>query len=131
SGQKLILGAGRVGAYAKELEGYEQVGVLRGAELVGRRYTPLFDFLVEQAGPNAFQVLGADFVSTEDGTGVVHMAPAFGEDDQTACTAAGTPTGVTAHAHPRFTALVPPYEALQVFAAKKPVTRDLKDRGLV
>ena len=55
-----------------------------GAELVGRRYTPLFDFLAEPR-PNAYQVLGADFVTTEDGTGVVHLAPAFGEDDQNVC----------------------------------------------
>ena len=60
-----------------------------GADLVGRRYTPLFDFLVEQAGANAYQVLGADFVTTEDGTGIVHLAPAFGEDDQNVCNAAG------------------------------------------
>ena len=79
------------------------------ADLVGRRYTPLFDFLVEQAGPNAFQVLGAEFVTTEDGTGIVHLAPAFGEDDQNVCNAAGIPTVVTVDDHTRFTALVPPY----------------------
>jgi isoleucyl-tRNA synthetase len=131
SGQKLIVGAGRVGAYAKELEGYEQVGVIKGAELVGRRYTPLFDFLVEPAGPNAFQVLGADFVTTEDGTGVVHMAPAFGEDDQNACNAAGIPTVVTVDDHTRFTSLVPDYQGLQVFDANKPVIATLKERGVV
>nr|BFE75917.1 hypothetical protein GCM10020092_092180 [Actinoplanes digitatis] len=90
-GEKLILGAGRVPAYAKELEGFEQVGTVLGRDLAGRRYTPLFDFLVEQAGPNAFQVLAADYVTTEDGTGVVHQAPAFGEDDQTVCNAAQHP----------------------------------------
>jgi isoleucyl-tRNA synthetase len=131
SGQKLIVGAGRVSAYAKELEGYEQVGVIKGAELVGRRYTPLFDFLVEPAGPNAFQVLGADFVTTEDGTGVVHMAPAFGEDDQNACNAAGIPTVVTVDDHTRFTSLVPDYQGLQVFDANKPVIATLKERGVV
>ena len=62
----------------------------QGAELAGRRYTPLFDFLVDQAGPNAFQVLAADFVTTEDGTGVVHCAPAFGEDDQPSATRTGS-----------------------------------------
>jgi isoleucyl-tRNA synthetase len=130
-GQRLLVGAGRVGAYAKELEGYEQVGVVRGEELVGRRYTPLFDFLVEPAGPNAFQVLGADFVTTEDGTGVVHMAPAFGEDDQNACNAAGIPTVVTVDDHTRFTSLVPDFQGLQVFDANKPVIATLKERGVV
>ncbi|GLW35469.1 isoleucine--tRNA ligase [Actinoplanes regularis] len=131
SGQKLIVGAGRVAAYAKELEGYEQVGVVRGSELVGRRYTPLFDYLVEPAGPNAFQVLGADFVTTEDGTGVVHMAPAFGEDDQNACNAAGIPTVVTVDERTRFTSLVPDFEGVQVFDANKPVIAVLKERGAV
>ncbi|MEU4695026.1 isoleucine--tRNA ligase [Actinoplanes sp. NPDC023714] len=131
SGQKLIVGAGRVAAYAKELEGFEQVGTVRGSDLVGRRYTPLFDFLVEQAGENAFQVLGAEFVTTEDGTGVVHMAPAFGEDDQNTCNAAGIPTIVTVDDHTRFTALVPDFQGLQVFDANKPVIAALKERGVV
>ncbi|MFG1609411.1 isoleucine--tRNA ligase [Actinoplanes sp. NPDC049265] len=130
-GQKLLVGAARVAAYAKELDGFEQTGTVLGRELVGRRYTPLFDFLVEPGGPNAFQVLGADFVTTEDGTGVVHMAPAFGEDDQNACNAAGIPTVVTVDDHTRFTALVPDYQGLQVFDANKPVIAALKERGVV
>ncbi|BCJ51615.1 isoleucine--tRNA ligase [Actinoplanes sp. NBRC 14428] len=130
-GRKLILGAGRVGAYAKELEGYEQVGTVRGSELAGRRYTPMFDFLVEQAGPNAFQVLAAEYVSDEDGTGVVHQAPAFGEDDQNVCNAAGIPTVVTVDEHTRFTSLVAPWQGVQVFEANKPIIADLKGRGLV
>lgn len=112
-GERFLLGESRLAAYAKELEGFSQTGTLQGAELVGKRYTPLFDYLVEQAGPNAFQVLGADFVTTEDGTGVVHMAPAFGEDDQNACNAAGIPTIVTVDDHTRFTALVPDFQGEQ------------------
>ena len=127
-GQKYLVGAARLGAYEKELAGFERVGTVHGRDLVGRRYTPLFDFLVEHAGEHAYQVLGADFVTTEDGTGVVHLAPAFGEDDQNACNAAGIPTIVTVDGHTRFTALVPPYEGQQVFDANKPVIRELKDR---
>ena len=130
-GQKLLIGAGRVGAYAKELEGFEQTGTVLGRDLVGRRYTPLFDFLAEQGGENAFQVLGAEFVTTEDGTGVVHMAPAFGEDDQNTCNAAGIPTVVTVDDHTRFTSLVPDFQGLQVFDANKPVIAVLKERGVV
>ncbi len=55
--------------------------------------TPLFPFFADQ--PNAFQVLAADFVTTEDGTGVVHLAPGFGEDDQNACDAAGIADGAS------------------------------------
>ncbi|MFF5085264.1 isoleucine--tRNA ligase [Actinoplanes sp. NPDC000266] len=130
-GEKLILGASRVAAYAKELEGWEQVGTVLGSELAGRRYTPLFDFLVEAGGPNAFQVLAADYVTDEDGTGVVHQAPAFGEDDQNVCNAAGIPTVVTVDDHTRFTSLVPEWQGVQVFDANKPIIAVLKERGVV
>ena len=120
--QTYVLGAARARRVRQGAgEATRRSARVHGRDLVGRRYTPLFDFLVEQAGPNAFQVLGGDFVTTEDGTGVVHMAPAFGEDDQTACNAAGIPTVVTVDDHTRFTALVPPYEGMQVFEANKPV----------
>ncbi|MEJ3749677.1 isoleucine--tRNA ligase [Actinomycetes bacterium KLBMP 9797] len=128
-GQRYLVGAERLSAYQKELADLQHVGMVRGADLVGRRYTPLFDFLADT--PNAFQVLGADFVTTEDGTGVVHLAPAFGEDDQNACNAAGIPTVVTVDEHTRFTALVPPYQGEQVFDVNKPVIRELRERGAV
>ncbi len=129
--EKAYLGAARLDHYAKEFEGWTRTGTVTGANLAGRRYRPLFDFLVEQAGPNAFQVLTADFVTTEDGTGVVHCAPAFGEEDQLLCNAVGIPTLVTVDDHTRFTSMVPPYAGMQVFEANKPITRDLKKRGVV
>lgn len=130
-GDTAYVGAARAEYYAKELDGWTRTGSVRGSALAGRRYTPLFGYLVEQAGPNAFQVLTADFVTTEDGTGVVHMAPAFGEDDQLLCNENGIPTLVTVDDHTKFTALVPDYQGLQVFEANKPITRDLKARGVV
>ncbi|MDQ1659800.1 MAG: isoleucyl-tRNA synthetase [Cryptosporangiaceae bacterium] len=129
NGQRYIVGAARLGAYAKELGEATPVGVIKGRELVGRTYTPLFPFLADTE--NAFQVLGADFVTTEDGTGVVHMAPAFGEDDQAACAAAGIPVRVTVDDHTRFTSVVPPYEGMQVFEANKPIVADLKAAGVL
>jgi isoleucyl-tRNA synthetase len=130
-GEKVYVGEARLEYYAKDLVGWTRTGSVQGKKLAGRRYQPLFDFLVEQGGPNAFQVFPADFVTTEDGTGVVHCAPAFGEDDQTLCNANGIPTVVTVDDHTKFTGLVPPYQGQQVFEANKPITRDLKDRGLV
>ena len=59
----------------------------REGSWLGLAYRPLFDFFA--AEPRAFRVLGADFVSTEEGTGIVHLAPGFGEDDQRACEQAG------------------------------------------
>ena len=77
-------------------------------------------------------MLTADYVTTEDGTGVVHLAPAFGEDDKAVSDAAGIPTVVNpVDAQARFTALVPPYEGLQVFDANKPIIADLRAAGLL
>ncbi len=131
AGEKAYVGAARLDRYAAELDGWTRVGTVAGAQLAGRRYLPLFDFLVEPAGPHAFQVLTADFVTTEDGTGVVHCAPAFGEDDQAVCAAAGIPTVVPVDERTRFTALVPDYVGMQVFEANRPVIAALKARGLV
>ncbi|PIZ73813.1 isoleucine--tRNA ligase [Candidatus Peregrinibacteria bacterium CG_4_10_14_0_2_um_filter_43_11] len=58
--------------------------IIRGSDLQGKRYKPLFDYFVEsdlENMENAYRIVVADFVSTEEGTGVVHIAPAFGEDD--------------------------------------------------
>jgi isoleucyl-tRNA synthetase len=82
-GVRYVLAEALLGAYAAELGEATTVATLKGSELVGRRYRPLFDYFADT--PNAFTVLSADFVSTEDGTGIVHLAPGFGEDDQVVC----------------------------------------------
>ena len=60
---------------------YSIVKTIKGSELVGKRFEPLF----ENRGPAAHKILNADFVTTEDGTGIVHIAPAYGEDDYELC----------------------------------------------
>jgi isoleucyl-tRNA synthetase len=129
AGTRYVIGAATVGKYEKELAGATRVGTLTGAELAGRRYTPLFPFFADT--PNAFRIITADFVSTDDGTGAVHLAPGFGEDDQRACEAAGIPVVCPVDERTRFTAEVPDYEGLQVFEANPQVIRDLKARGVV
>jgi isoleucyl-tRNA synthetase len=128
-GNKYILAAARLGGYEKELEGAEQVATLKGAELVGHRYTPLFPFFADTE--NAFQVLGAEFVTTEDGTGVVHMAPGFGEDDQNECNAAGIPTICPMDEHGQYTAEITPWVGRHVFDANPDVIKSLKEMGVV
>ena len=128
-GTRYILAESRLAAYEREMDGLTQVGTLGGGDLVGRKYTPLFDFFADT--PNAFHVLAADFVSTEDGTGVVHIAPGFGEDDQLAGNAVGIPTVCPMDEHGRFTAEVAPWAGTHVFDANPLVIRDLKERGLV
>lgn len=81
-GHRYLLAEARLEAYQPEFGDATRVGTLRGSELVGRRYTPMFEFLAEQMAdvPAAFTVLAGDFVSTEDGTGIVQVAPSHGED---------------------------------------------------
>jgi isoleucyl-tRNA synthetase len=128
-GQRYVLAESRLGAYEREFAGATRVGTLTGADLVGRRYVPLFPFFADT--PNAFHVLAADFVSTEDGTGVVHMAPGFGEDDQNVCNAVGIPTVCPMDEHGRYTSEVTPWAHVHVFDANPLVIKELKDRGVV
>jgi isoleucyl-tRNA synthetase len=132
-GRRYVLAEARLGAYAKEFADATRVGTLKGSELVGRRYTPLFEFLVDRMAdaPAAFTVLAGDFVSTEDGTGVVQVAPSHGEDDYNVCTAAGIPTVLTVDERTRFTSIAPRFEGLQVFEANRPVLRELREKGVL
>ena len=125
AGERVLLAASRLAAYAREL-GEEPAVVerLTGAELAGRRYAPIFDFFAGHDG--AFRVLAADFVSTEDGTGLVHLAPAFGEDDMAVCEAAGITPVVPVDDAGKFTSEVPAYAGQQVFEANKAIIADLK-----
>ena len=128
-GHRYVLAEARLGSYARELDGAERVGTLKGSELVGRGYAPLFSFLADT--PNAFRVLAGDFVTTEDGTGVVHLAPGFGEDDQTACNAVGIPTICPMDEKGCYTAAVTPWAGTHVFDANPLVIRHLKEAGHV
>ncbi|HZQ87249.1 MAG TPA: isoleucine--tRNA ligase [Acidimicrobiales bacterium] len=128
-GTRYIIGEATADKYEAQLANATRVGTMKGSELVGRRYTPLFPFFAD--APNAFVVLSGDFVTTEDGTGTVHMAPGFGEDDQRVCEAAGITTVVPVDQRARFTSEVPPYAGLGVFDANAPIIRDLKDAGVL
>ena len=76
--------------------------------------------------PNSFQVLPGDFVSTDDGTGIVHMSPAYGEDDMATAQAADIVAVTPVDAKGRFDATVPDYAGRHVFEANPQIIRDLK-----
>jgi isoleucyl-tRNA synthetase len=128
-GQRYVLAEARLGHYERELADAVRVGTVKGADLVGRSYRPLFPFFADQ--PNAFRVLSADFVSTEEGTGVVHMSPGHGEDDQNVCNANGIDTIVPMDAQGRFTAEIEPWAGMHVFDANPLIIRALKEAGRV
>ncbi|MEK9838698.1 MAG: isoleucine--tRNA ligase [Ilumatobacter sp.] len=126
-GERHIVASARLEAYAAQLDGGEVVATMTGSELVGRRYRPVFDFLADT--DNAFQVLPGDFVTTEDGTGVVHMAPGFGEEDQNLCSAAGIPTICPMDERGCYTAEISRWAGTHVFEANPEVIRALKELG--
>ena len=126
-GRRSFIGAGAVANYEKELAGARRVGSVRGSDLVGRSYRPLFDFFAGE--PNSFRLLAADFISEDEGTGAVHMAPGFGEDDQRLCESAGIRVVVPVDHRGRFTAEVPDWENLQVFEANPLIVRRLREMG--
>ena len=128
-GRRTIVGAATADRYADDLHGARPVGTVRGSDLEGRSYVPLFGYFAST--PGAFRVLAADFVSTEEGTGTVHIAPGFGEDDQRLCEANGIPLVVPVDIHARFTGEVPDYEGLQVFDANPRIVADLEAAGVL
>ncbi|MFM1761366.1 MAG: isoleucyl-tRNA synthetase [Actinomycetota bacterium] len=129
NGTIYILAEARLGAYEKELEGAEVLDAVLGSALVGRMYTPMFSYFADQ--PDAFRVIAGDFVTTEDGTGVVHLAPGFGEDDQRVCSDNGIGLVVPVDSRGLFTSEVPDFFGMLVFDANPLIIRELKSRGVV
>ncbi|WP_328647044.1 isoleucine--tRNA ligase [Amycolatopsis sp. NBC_00348] len=125
-GKRFLLAEARVAAYAREL-GEEPAVVARytGAQLLGNRYAPPFPYFT--GTENAHRVLAADYVTTDDGTGVVHIAPAYGEEDKAVTDAAGIPPVTPVDAHGKFDDTVPDYAGQQVFDANPNIVRDLKN----
>lgn len=136
---RYLLAKDLVGNYAKDL-GYETPadalaaisGTVRGAELEAVEYDRLWDFYADTekwGTQNAWRILVDDYVTVEDGTGIVHQAPAYGEDDQRVTEKAGIPVIISVDDGGRFLPDVAEVAGLQVFDANKPLTRMLKEEG--
>ena len=126
-----LLAADRVDAYDAQLSQARRVGTLRGRDLVGRSYVPLFDYFAHRR--EAFRVLAADFVDTAEGTGIVHAAPGFGAEDQEVCEANGIAIGdaVPVDQRGRFTEAVSDWAGTNVFEANAGIIRHLKAQSRV
>ncbi len=125
-----ILAQALLGASFKNPEAeVEVVETVKGKQLLGLTYEPLFDFFEMKASEGAFRVIASDHVTTESGTGVVHMAPAFGEEDYYACLKAGVPMVNPVDDDGMFTAEVPAYQGRRVKDADKDIIADLKKSG--
>ncbi len=124
-----ILAEERVAAYYRSPEEYEIIATFLGKEMVGLRYAPLFPYFADLKDSGAFQAHQADYVTTEDGTGIVHIAPGFGEEDYEVLKDSGLPIVVPIDPDCRFTNEVPDFEGLFVKDADKPIIRMLKEEG--
>ncbi|MEY4971658.1 MAG: hypothetical protein RLZZ404_584 [Actinomycetota bacterium] len=140
-GTKYLLSKSLVGGYAKDL-GYESaedaVAAIAethlGSALAGLKYERLFDYYVDAEKfntDNAWQILVDDYVGDGDGTGIVHQAPAYGEDDQRVCNDAGIPTYVSINERGEFNSIVSDFVGQHVFDANKPISQHLKSAGRV
>lgn len=130
AGEDVLLAKARLAAYAKELgEEPEIVAEYKGADLQGRKYYPIFDYYTredDRPGPNAWQIRVADYVSTEDGTGLVHIAP-YGEDDMFVLAGAEIKVIETVDPAGKFFGNITDYAGLNVFDANRPIMNDLRD----
>lgn len=138
-GGEYLLARKLVGGYAKDL-GYESADAavaaisrtITGSELEDVSYDRLFDYYADTETWNtggAWRVLVDDYVTTTDGTGIVHQAPAYGEDDQRICEAAGIPVILSLDDGGKFLPAVTDVAGQLWSDANKPITRLLRDSG--
>jgi isoleucyl-tRNA synthetase len=114
---------------AKELDIEETdiIKTIKGADLQGLSYEPLFNYFKDHKA--AFKILAGDFVVEGDGTGIVHIAPGFGEDDQLLCSQHGIELVCPVDNSGKFTKEVPDFEGMQVFEANDKIIIKLKEQG--
>lgn len=129
TGQNIIVAEARV-EYISKTRDVEVSASFKGETLVGKHYEPMFPYFTQYEAEGAFVVLEDDYVTTDSGTGIVHQAPAFGEDDFRVLKAAGisaTPCPVDMAG--QFTDEISDFAGQHVKEADKDIIRHLKDAG--
>lgn len=128
SGEQLILAAARLD---KITETHEIVERMTGKDLIGLRYQKLFELPEASEVSDAWRLVAADYVSTEDGTGIVHQAPAFGAEDYEVCQREGLPMFNPMGPDGHFVAGTPLVAGDWFKDANKKINRDLRERALL
>ena len=125
--EKYVLAEALLDRYKQQLQQAERVGTMKGKDLVGLAYEPLFPYFAHLKD-RCFRIIAGDFVSTEDGTGIVHIAPGFGEDDFNACMALNREFPIVCPVDEAgcFTAEVSDYCGRQVFDTNEEIIARLK-----
>lgn len=131
SGKQYILAEARLPSYYANETEYVIVDKFKGQTLEGLRYTPPFPYFAKRSAEGAFRVIMEDSLSTEEGTGLVHSAPAFGEVDFYACEKAGIELVCPVDNNGRFTSEIPEYEGIFVKQADKGIIAQLKTAKLL
>ena len=124
--QCYILANFAVATYANEI-GAEVVKIIKGSDLAGLSYQPILPYFAKH--PNSFKVLLGGFVMEGDGTGVVHMAPGFGEDDQILCEKSNISLVCPVDAQGKFTSEITDFIGMNVFDANDEIIKKLKTSG--
>jgi isoleucyl-tRNA synthetase len=127
--ENLILAAARVEAALTHSSAYRVVKRFKGRDLLKTHYNPLYTFIPVE--DDYAYVVSGDFVSTDDGTGIVHIAPAFGADDMEAGKKYNLPVLRTVNSSGHFIDAVTNFRGLWFKTADPEITRDLKERGLL
>jgi len=126
-GERIILGKDRLNVLKEE---YKIVEGFRGKDLIGLEYEPLYD-IEKLRNKNSYRIISADFVTTEDGTGVVHTAGMYGEDDYNVCKEKNLPLVHTVNQDGTFNHLVKKWEGKFVKDVEDEIKEDLKKRDLL
>lgn len=126
-----ILGRARLPIYFKNPEEYEILSIILGEQLINQRYKPLFPYFAKKASEQAFRVIAEESISSEEGTGIVHAAPAFGEVDFYACLREKIDLVCPVDHNGQFTQEVIDYAGVYVKDADKEIIKRLKQEGRV
>lgn len=124
-----ILARERMSAYYPKPGDWKVVGECKGRELAGLAYEPLFNYFADLESKGAFRIATADFVDLENGTGVVHVAPGFGEDDYQLGRSVGVPAVCPIDDEGRFTAEINDYVGRGVKETDQSIIERLKAEG--
>jgi len=126
-GHRYILAESAVATWFKEE--HRVVDTILGESLLGKRYHPLFLHFADLAQEGAFRVIGGDFVTADEGTGIVHTAPAFGEDDFYVSQQAGVPLVCPVDQNGCYTQQIPEFTGRFVKDCDKDIIAQLKQQG--
>ena len=134
TGKQFILAEARLAAFSSAkkdapIEDFTMVKKMKGSELVGLEYAPLFNYFEGKRAEGAFRIIHSDHVTTESGAGVVHMAPAYGEEDFYACQKNKIPVVNPVDDDGMFTKTVSDFEGRRVKEADKDIILKIKNEG--